>query len=181
MLTISNFIPWPSLASKSRHRTALRAAHHFRLADAARDNRKWTLAASHYEMGLAHCEDRSEYWVQFGHALKESGQLSRAENAYMRAAKLRPDDADVDVQLGHLYQKMTKQRHAQEAYQRAAAKGSTDRHAITFLENAPHIPDPRPVVELLWRMLPAECKTKHDPPTKETEYESLARLILRYL
>ena len=71
-------------------------------ADAARDRRDWTAAARDYARSLEQDPDRSAIWVQYGHALKESGRRDEAEQAYRRAVALAPDDADAAFQLGNL-------------------------------------------------------------------------------
>jgi tetratricopeptide (TPR) repeat protein len=51
-------------------------------ADRARDSRDWLSAARYYREALDLQPDNPPVWVQYGHALKESGNLVEAENAY---------------------------------------------------------------------------------------------------
>jgi glycosyltransferase involved in cell wall biosynthesis len=67
----------------------------------ARDRRRWKEAAGHYQKALAVEPDRVAIWVQYGHALKESGDPVAGENAYRRAIALAPANADTHLQLGH--------------------------------------------------------------------------------
>ncbi len=71
-------------------------------ADAARDRRDWSAAARHYRRSLDLDPTRAAIWVQYGHALKESGRRLEAEAAYRQATTLAPDDADAALQLGHV-------------------------------------------------------------------------------
>src|SRR6516162_1248500 len=77
------------------------------LADHARDAGQWELAARLYRKALARAPQSSPIWVQYGHALKESGRLrdpgrlAQAEAAYRRALALDPAAADTHLQLAH--------------------------------------------------------------------------------
>jgi Flp pilus assembly protein TadD len=57
--------------------------------------------------------------VQLGHAYKETGDLSAAEQAYRTAVARAPDDADVQLQLGHLLKLTGRFEEARGAYQRS--------------------------------------------------------------
>ena len=46
--------------------------------------------------------DRAGNWIQYGHALKESGFYLKAVAAYQRALDILPNDADLHLQMGHL-------------------------------------------------------------------------------
>jgi cytochrome c-type biogenesis protein CcmH/NrfG len=52
--------------------------------------------------------------------LKESGERSRAEDAYRSALKIEPTDADAYLQLGHVLKIQGRPGEALEAYARAA-------------------------------------------------------------
>ena len=93
-------------------------------ADAARDNRNWPQASKLYAEYLARSDD-GPIWVQLGHALKESGNLNGAEDAYRRSLELGPDVADTQLQLGHLYKKMGKFSDAIGAYREAVRLDET--------------------------------------------------------
>ena len=46
--------------------------------------------------------DRAGNWIQYGHALKESGFHLKAVEAYQSALDILPKDADLHLQMGHL-------------------------------------------------------------------------------
>jgi GT2 family glycosyltransferase len=97
------------------------------LGDSARDARQWELAAQLYREGLDRDPRNPHIWVQYGHALKESGELrdpdklAQAELAYRRALSLDPGAADTYLQLGHILKLQGKTEEAQAAYLRALA------------------------------------------------------------
>lgn len=88
-------------------------------ADQARDERRWAEAADLYGKYLASRPADSAIWVQFGHALKESGNFGEAEKAYLHSLELAPRVADTHLQLGHLYKKSSNFSKAIEAYREA--------------------------------------------------------------
>lgn len=69
--------------------------------DGARDARDWATAADHYRQALDASPAMAPIWVQYGHALKESGRLDEARTAYHRALGLAPEVADTHLQMGH--------------------------------------------------------------------------------
>jgi ADP-heptose:LPS heptosyltransferase/GT2 family glycosyltransferase len=97
------------------------------LADRARDAGQWEVAVRLYGKAL----DRKPYnppiWVQYGHALKESGELrdpdklAQAELAYRKALALDPGPADMYLQLGHVLKLQGRTEEAKAAYLRALA------------------------------------------------------------
>jgi glycosyltransferase involved in cell wall biosynthesis len=97
------------------------------LADQARDARNWDLAAQLYREALDRDPRNSGIWVQYGHALKESGELrdpdklARADLAYRRAISLDPGTADPHLHLGHVLKLQGKTNEAQASYLRAFA------------------------------------------------------------
>lgn len=91
------------------------------LADRARDARNWEEAAQHYRAALVRNPDNPPIWVQFGHALKESGRLGPAEGAYRRALETAPRDADTHLQLGHVLKLQHRMEEARTAYLRSLA------------------------------------------------------------
>jgi lipopolysaccharide biosynthesis protein/GT2 family glycosyltransferase len=97
------------------------------LADRARDARQWELAARLYREALDRNPQNSPIWVQYGHALKESGELrdprklAQAEIAYRTALSLDPSAADTYLQLGHILKLQGKEEDAKAAYLRAFA------------------------------------------------------------
>jgi ADP-heptose:LPS heptosyltransferase/GT2 family glycosyltransferase/tetratricopeptide (TPR) repeat protein/SAM-dependent methyltransferase len=86
------------------------------LADRARDQRKWELAAGLYRDALRRNPDNPPIWVQYGHALKESGQLLPAEAAYRRALEGAPGASETHVQLGHVLKLQNRREEARAAY-----------------------------------------------------------------
>jgi glycosyltransferase involved in cell wall biosynthesis len=96
-------------------------------ADRARDAREWERAAQLYRKALERNRRNPPIWVQYGHALKESGErrdpdkLAQAETAYRRALSLDPGAADPHLQLGHVLKLQGKTSEAEAAYLRAFA------------------------------------------------------------
>lgn len=72
------------------------------LADKARQDRNWSLAADHYAAHLKLAPRDAGIWVQRGHMLKEAGRIVEAEQAYRKALRLRSRDADTLLHLGHI-------------------------------------------------------------------------------
>jgi tetratricopeptide (TPR) repeat protein len=88
--------------------------------------RDWGLAAQLYRKALDRDPRDLPIWVQYGHALKEAGELrdpeklAQAETAYRRALSLDPRIADTHLQLGHVLKLQGKIEDAQAAYLRAS-------------------------------------------------------------
>jgi glycosyltransferase involved in cell wall biosynthesis len=99
------------------------------LADRARDAGHWELAAQLYRKALDRDPRNPPIWVQYGHALKESGELrdpdklAQAEIAYRRALSLDPGIADSHLQLGHVLKIQGKKEEALSVYLQAIALG----------------------------------------------------------
>jgi glycosyltransferase involved in cell wall biosynthesis len=91
------------------------------LADRARDAGDWEAAARLYRKALARNPRNPPIWVQYGHALKESGRLGEAEAAYRRALFFQPKAADSELQLGHVLKLQGRTDAAEAAYLRALA------------------------------------------------------------
>jgi tetratricopeptide (TPR) repeat protein len=96
------------------------------LADQARNRGQWEVAAELYRKVLNRNHRNPPIWVQYGHALKESGGRRDpgcwpAESAYRRAIALDPNAADPHLQLGHALKLQGKTEEAQAAYLRALA------------------------------------------------------------
>jgi tetratricopeptide (TPR) repeat protein len=89
------------------------------LADRARDAGQWEVAARHYRAALDRNPRNSPIWVQYGHALKETGHVVEAEEAYRKAIEIDPNSADSRLQLGHVLKMLGKRSEAAAAYQRA--------------------------------------------------------------
>ncbi len=93
--------------------------HHLAAGDAARDVRDWPAAAGHYRAFLDARPDHFAIWVQYGHALKETGDRIGARAAYLRAISINPADADAQLQLGHVLKVMGERAQAEAAYAEA--------------------------------------------------------------
>jgi glycosyltransferase involved in cell wall biosynthesis len=111
------------------------------LADRARDAGQWELAARLYREALDRNPRNPPIWVQYGHALKESGglrdpdKLAQAEIAYRRALSLDPGAADTYVQLGHVLKLQGRTDEATASYLPAIALGSSlDDMAMEFAQ-----------------------------------------------
>ena len=110
------------------------------LADSARDARQWELAARLYQKALDRNPRNSPIWVQYGHALKESGELrdpdklAQAEAAYRRALSLDPSVADTHLQLGHVSKLQGKTEEAEASYLRAFALDPSTPYPLQELE-----------------------------------------------
>ncbi len=91
------------------------------LADRARDQRHWERAAGYYQVALRRNPQNPPIWVQYGHVLKEAGDLLNAERAYRIALGYDPRNADTYVQLGHVLKIQGKTDEAHAAYLKAVA------------------------------------------------------------
>ena len=96
-------------------------ARAIRAADRARDARLWAEATRHYHKVLARDPHDAATWVQYGHALKETGRLAQAETAYRQSLACDPGVADTHLQLGHVLKLQGRTALAQAAYLRAFA------------------------------------------------------------
>jgi tetratricopeptide (TPR) repeat protein len=81
---------------------------------------QWSRAAQLYRRALRRVPDAPEVWIQYGHALKESGEAAAAEAAYRRAMELDPDTAEWHFFLGHVLRLQGRHREASEAYRQFA-------------------------------------------------------------
>jgi glycosyltransferase involved in cell wall biosynthesis len=90
-----------------------------RHADRARDTKQWPKAAISYRRALRLSPCAGQIWVQYGHALKESGALKAAIAAYRRGVRLQEGDFDAWLQLGHGLKLQRKIGAAAHAYTRA--------------------------------------------------------------
>lgn len=79
-----------------------KSMNHRKLGDQHRNARQWPEAAAAYATHLKLKPEDIDIWVQYGHALKESGKIQEAEAAYRKAEAARPEDADIHIQLGHV-------------------------------------------------------------------------------
>ena len=97
-------------------------------AERAQEARRWELAARHYRGALADMPNAPEMWVQYGHALKESGNVAEAETAYRKSIDLDPDSADAHLHLGHALKLQGRIDEAVGAYFRSLALDPAPRH-----------------------------------------------------
>ncbi len=88
------------LSSKGKE-AGVKAGEVIATADAAGDARNWPEAARLYREALDRNGSLPAIWVQYGHALKETGHLSEAEAAYRKSIEIAPQEADSHLQLGH--------------------------------------------------------------------------------
>jgi tetratricopeptide (TPR) repeat protein len=102
-------------------------------ADRARDSRDWVMAAQHYRKALDQKPDNPPIWVQYGHALKESGSLAEAENAYRKSLEFDAEVADTHLQLGHVLKIQGRRIEASAAYLRALVLDPGLEHATLEL------------------------------------------------
>lgn len=86
----------------------------------ARDETRWPDARDAYARALRRNPSLAPIWVQYGHALKESGAPAEAEAAYRRAIALRGDVADTHLQLGRLLVMRNRRDEAAAAFARAS-------------------------------------------------------------
>ncbi len=105
----------PRFRFRLRHRTIITRA------DRARDAGEWQRAAGLYGIALERTPNNAPIWIQYGHALKESGSPAEAETAYRTAIAYAPADADAHLQLGHVLKLQGKRAEAEVAYRRAWA------------------------------------------------------------
>ena len=103
-------------------------------ADRARDARDWAAAARYYRKALDQNPDNPPIWVQYGHALKESGSLAEAEDAYRKSLELDDKVADTHLQLGHALKIQGRKIEASAAYLCALALDPALEHAAIELK-----------------------------------------------
>jgi glycosyltransferase involved in cell wall biosynthesis/predicted TPR repeat methyltransferase len=103
------------------------------LAERAARARDWHEAARLYRESLDARPEDGAIWVQYGHALKESGDRLQAEEAYRRSLALDPDLADTHLQLGHVLKLQGRLDEAAAAYAQALALAPAMRDAAREL------------------------------------------------
>ncbi|HTV34655.1 MAG TPA: tetratricopeptide repeat protein [Methylocella sp.] len=104
-------------------------------ADAARAACAWPEAARLYREVLDMDGSLAPIWVQYGHALKESGNLSKAEAAYRKSIEITPQEADTHLQLGHALKLQGRTNEAAEAYEECLRRDPKSEHARLELLN----------------------------------------------
>ena len=90
-----------------------------RLANTARDSKKYLLAALLYEEALRLAPGDAAIHIQCGHMFKEAGDLASAGPHYLQAKQLTPDDPDLSLQLGHFHKVAGRLNEAELSYKRA--------------------------------------------------------------
>jgi tetratricopeptide (TPR) repeat protein len=93
--------------------------------DAANAARRWAEASEAYRKALELDPSLASIWVQFGHALKEQGDIQGAIAAYARAASMAPAEFDPPFQLGHVLKSVGDTAGATAAFRRASALDPT--------------------------------------------------------
>lgn len=94
--------------------------------DAARDRLAWAKAASAYKAALDAETNLPDIWVQYGHVLKENGQIHDAANAYRQALQRRPGHAETQVHLAHVLKRLALYQDAMEAFEEALILDPSD-------------------------------------------------------
>jgi tetratricopeptide (TPR) repeat protein len=90
----------------------------WREAHRATKAREWPRAARLYRKALQWVPGSPEVWAQYGHALKESGDVVSAEAAYRQAIELDPEMAEWHFSLGHALALQGRTDEAREAFRR---------------------------------------------------------------
>jgi ADP-heptose:LPS heptosyltransferase len=90
-----------------------------RLANRARDSKKYLRAAFLYEEALRLVPGNAAIHMQCGHMFKEAGDLAGAESHYLQAKQLTPDDPDLALQFGHFYKVAGRLQEAELSYKQA--------------------------------------------------------------
>jgi tetratricopeptide (TPR) repeat protein len=104
-------------------------------ADRARDARQWTSAVQLYRAALDREPRNAPIWVQYGHALKESGHPEEAAVAYRRSLAFQPNAADSYLQLGHVLKLLGRPAEAEAAYLRALVLDPSLSHSASELRS----------------------------------------------
>lgn len=149
-------------------------------ANALRDARDWAAAAEAYAEALALDPRRDAIWVQYGHALKESGTVDEAITAYRRALELNDANADTHLQLGHALKLSGALAAAAQAYMRAfeldPALADAFREIQTLALRGAPVPADR-LEAVMQRVMPAPAPNA--PPAADTDPADLAAAIER--
>lgn len=96
--------------------------------DRANSARDWQKAGTSYEAALGIDPALGAIWVQYGHALKEQGFLSKALHAYRQALALDDASADTYLQVGHVLKLQGHLDLAQSAYRNAYLRDPASPH-----------------------------------------------------
>ena len=146
-------------------------------ADHARDARQWDLAAQFYRDALDSNPEIAPIWVQYGHALKESGNLQdpdkllEAELAYGRAITLAPGVADHYLQLGHVLKLQARPQQAEAAYLRAYELDPAQEAPLSELSQLGWSSDQ--IAELGRRHRPLPTPEEDKPEPRSAEWQAI--------
>jgi len=115
-------------------------------ADALRDRKEWVEAAVAYAAYLRLRPDDWPIWVQYGHCMKESGDVKAALLLYQEAQRLQPEDADLHLQIGHALKLLGRIEEAYQEYAHALTLDPENAAARAELLAAPlgSVPTPAP-------------------------------------
>lgn len=105
-----------------------------RLGDYHRDARRWPAAAGAYRQAVRIDPSMGGIWVQYGHALKEQGDLEGALGAYGKAQRNGLDDGDIHLQLGHVLKLQGRTKDAIAAYGEAIRRDRANADALFELQ-----------------------------------------------
>lgn len=103
--------------------------------DRARDTADWAGAIAGYRRALDIDPSLAPIWVQYGHALKESGRRIEAESAYRKSLEIDPGNADTLVQLGHVLKLLNRPAEALQSYTEAQKLSPGDASIAREIEN----------------------------------------------
>jgi tetratricopeptide (TPR) repeat protein len=81
--------------------------------------RDWPRTVRLYRKALRQAPNAPEIWVQYGHALTETGDVAGAEAAYRRAVALAPEMAERHLFLGHALARQGRMDEARAVLRRA--------------------------------------------------------------
>ncbi|WP_320196489.1 tetratricopeptide repeat protein [Agrobacterium rosae] len=98
-------------------------------ADNHRDARRWAMARDTYAQALKIEGSLAHIWVQYGHALKESGDANGALASYHRALEMQPGNADTTLQIAHCLKVLGSIDEAKGWYLKALALDPLDDNA----------------------------------------------------
>jgi tetratricopeptide (TPR) repeat protein len=104
-----------------------------RAGDRARDAKRWSEAATHYAAYLKNNPKDIPIRIQLGNCLKETGQLTKALEAYKIAIDLDEKHADGHLQIGHLFKIMGRTADAIQAYHKSFELNTHDNPAFAEL------------------------------------------------
>ncbi len=101
---------------------------YLRMGNAARDRRDWPKAKRAFAAVLKRSPDLAPIWVQYGHALKETGAMAEALEAYRESDRLLPSQADTQLQIGRALYSLNQPELARDHLEQSAflAGGPSD-------------------------------------------------------